>query len=448
MKQLNQVLGYYTPAFFKIQINTNQDIDPNNLSGQNLSTFIHEYTHFIQDFTTIKGLENIYLVYDILREYCYQIYNNKTNFITLPLNIQIANHVYMMQIISYSWGTNDNINQINNINSVETTTVEFDQNAIAQQSGLANFNKIKLNVDTNIGNVDLEFGTLAIMEGMSHLMETFLNPNHITNAPDYPYNIAQKFAQHIYPTISDEMIFALCDIALQTSAPGESFYTMLLDIQKDNINNADDIYKKFNDVFKTWTKGIVNYAKEVLSTVINGDFATQYKAWANNIFNTAINLRTNNPKFFLNIIRGGQFNQNKEFKNFVNSVGTPLMFNNYNKAFKIPINNTQNWDVEFFTAISYIFNLLQEGTEECPLIEWCKQSSIQIDKNCSLNPTAHSSNYREPCPIGMIWYHWDLSKWDLSKWDYQIGLKKKCVLKRLKENFIKSLRLYTTKKGV
>ena len=26
--------------------------------------------------------------------------------------------------------------------------------------------------------------------------------------------------------------------------------------------------------------------------------------------------------------------------------------------------------------------------------------------------------------------------------------KKKCVLKRLKENFIKTLRLYTTKKGV
>ena len=446
MKKLNQTLGYYTPAFFKIQINTDEDIVPQNLSGQNLSTFIHEYTHFIQDFTTIKGLENIYCVYDILSEYCHQIYNNKTNHITLPLNIQIPNHVYMMQIISYSWGTNDNINQINNINSVETTTVQFDPNAIKQEPGLANFTKIILNVDSDKGNIPLEFGTLAIMEGMSHLMETFLNPDYVTKAPDYPYNIAQKFAQHICPNITNEMIFALCDIALQTSAPGKSFYCMLSDIKNNKINDADNIYEKFKDVFATWSeksKNIVNVAKKVLSTVIKGDFATQYKAWANNIFNTAIKLRTNNPKFFLNIIRGGQFNQNKDFKNFVNSVGTPLMFNNYNKAFKIPINNTQNWDVEFFTAISYIFNLLQGGPKECPLIEWCKQSSIQIDKNCSLNPPAHSSNYRELCPIGMIWYHWNLSKWD-----YQIGLKKKCVLKRLKENFIKSLRLYTTKKGV
>lgn len=417
MKKLNQTLGYYTPAFFKIQINTNQDIDPNNLSKQDLSTFIHEYTHFIQDFTTIKGLENIYLVYDILIEYRNQIHNNKTNHITLPLNIQIPNHVYMMQIKNESWGTRKVCDKINTIIKIDKEQVQFDPNAIKQEPGLANFTKIKLNVDTNIENVDLEFGTLAIMEGMSHLMETFLNPDYVTSAPDYPYNIAQKFAQHICPTISDEMIFALCDIALQTSVPGYSFYSMLLDIQKDNINNADDIYEKFKDVFKTWTKDTVNDAKK-LSTLINGNFAAQYKTWVENLFNRAINLRTNNPNFFLKIIRGGQFNQNNDFIDFVNKVGTPLMFNNHNKAFKIPINNTQNWDVEFFTAISYIFYLLQGSPKECPLIEWCNQSNIQIDNNCYLNPPAHS-NDRELCPIGMIWKHWNLSKWD-----YQIGLKK------------------------
>jgi hypothetical protein len=414
MKQLNQELGFYEPAFFKIQINTDEDIVPQNLSGQNLSTFIHEYTHFIQDFTTIKGLENIYLVYDRLRGYCHQIYDNNTNFITLPLNIQIPNHRYMMQIQNESWGTGCRINKINKILNIYEEHVQFDSNAIAQQPGLANFKKIKLNVDTNKGNVDLEFGTLAIMEGMSHLMETFLNPKYVTNAPDYPYNIAQKFAQHICPNITNEMIFALCDIALQTSVPGYSFYSMLLDIQKDNINNADNIYEKFKDVFETWTKeelkkpkNIVNVAKK-LSTLIKGNFAKQYKTWVENLFNRAINLRTNNPNFFLKIIRGGQFNQNNDFIDFVNKVGTPLMFNNYNKAFKIPITNTQNWDVEFFTAISYIFNLLKGGPKECPWIEWCNQSNIQIDNNCYLNPPAHS-NDRELCPIGMIWKHWNLS---------------------------------------
>ena len=47
-----------------------------------------------------------------------------------------------------------------------------------------------------------------------------------------------------------------------------------------------------------------------------------------------------------------------------------------------------------------------------------------VNDNCYLNPPAHSSNYREPCPIGTIWYHRNLSKWDLSKLGYQIGLKK------------------------
>lgn len=62
MKELNQTLGFYTPAFFKIYIETVNPIYPKQLLGKEQATFIHEYSHFIQDFTTLYGLSNIMII--------------------------------------------------------------------------------------------------------------------------------------------------------------------------------------------------------------------------------------------------------------------------------------------------------------------------------------------------------------------------------------------------
>lgn len=40
MKALNQTLGFYTPAFFKIYIETVNPIDPQQLSEKEQATFI------------------------------------------------------------------------------------------------------------------------------------------------------------------------------------------------------------------------------------------------------------------------------------------------------------------------------------------------------------------------------------------------------------------------
>ena len=40
MKALNQTLGFYTPAFFKIYIETVNPIDPKQLSEKEQATFI------------------------------------------------------------------------------------------------------------------------------------------------------------------------------------------------------------------------------------------------------------------------------------------------------------------------------------------------------------------------------------------------------------------------
>lgn len=86
-----------------------------------------------------------------------------------------------------------------------------------------------MEIETQGQWLSIEFGSLAIMESMSHMMERFLNPTCVTCSPDYPYNIAQILVKSICPQLSNnnEMIFALCDIALQTSIPGVAFLKWL-----------------------------------------------------------------------------------------------------------------------------------------------------------------------------------------------------------------------------
>jgi len=57
MRIYNKLLGYYLPSFFFIKLNTKEGIeDLNHVNSSTLSTFFHEYTHFIQDFATIWGI--------------------------------------------------------------------------------------------------------------------------------------------------------------------------------------------------------------------------------------------------------------------------------------------------------------------------------------------------------------------------------------------------------
>lgn len=425
MKKLEQTLGFYTPAFFKIYIKTVNPIDPKQLSEKEQATFIHEYTHFIQDFTTLYGLLNILNIFDTLRLFVNQIYNTRK--IQLPLVCLHPTLSLNSEIRSRSWGSHLSYNPIMSVKNVQIEKTPFPSHVVNEHPQLANFRRVVMEIKTHNQCVKIEFGSLAIMESMAHLMEKFLTPKYVTQSPDYPYNIAQKLVSHICPQLSDdEIIFALCDIALQTSIPGVAFLEMLQMIRDKKtpvpIYNADDVYGCFNEQFNIWHNATeiendVYQAKEHLSTLVQGPIGFQYQKWVDNIMNKAIELRTRRPAFLLDIIRGGNIQHNTVFWNFVNEIGTPLLTNSVGVMTKIPMSGIGfspiNIDVEFFQAIDYIFSLFSQGRIECPLQNWCETSGISIDANCIINPPAHSdlTKYTRFCPVGALWHQWNLGKY-------------------------------------
>lgn len=426
MKTLNQTLGFYTPAFFFIKINTTSHVNLKSLPACEQATFVHEYTHFIQDFATLYGLSNIYNLFDFLRLFVNQIYEKRK--IHLPMNCSHPILSLNSEIRNRSWGSNTSYDLVTSIRNERIVKSQFPDVVIKEHQELSNFRIVEMEIETSKEWIQIEFGSLAIIESMAHLMEKFLFPNNTTQSPDYPYNMANILATHVCSQkISDEMIFALCDISLQTSIPGAAFLEMLQIINNSaQISNADDVYNYFSKQFEVWNNysnpmNIVYQAKDHLRSLIKGPIGNQYQEWVDNILNKAINLRLSKPSFLLDIIRAGQFKSNTNFIRFVDEIGSPLITNSLEEMTKIQASSItyspKSMDVEFFQAINYIYSLLIEGRIECPLQSWCKASGIPTDQNCIINPPAHSdlTKYNEFCSVGALWYHWNLKKYKIKR---------------------------------
>ncbi len=421
---LNETLGYYTPGFFELYIATVNPIDINKLTPRELCTFIHEYTHFLQDFTTIKGLENIFTIFEWLRLFVTETYKNRK--IEIPTTFTHKVISAATEVKNKSWGTipNNALSSIVNLSDI-CLHQSLPKTLIKDYPELSSFRVVKANAKLSNGiSSDIEIGTLAVMESMSHLSEGLMKLP-VTNSPDYPYNSIRLLADAICPSkqLNDEVLFALCDVALQCSVPGKAIYEMLSGIQSAKYSyptDGYDVYNYFQDAFKPWSdtsaSSIICIAKDHLRELVKGPIGERFQAWINNIFDFAIYMRQNNPSFFIDMFRTCN-----KYSDIVNKIGTPLMVNAIKNYSKIPVSFPlpfiSDMDVEFFRAVSYVIDMYITGSKECPMQDWCNNSHINTDNNCITDPPARSDNakYSHLCPVGALWRSWNLSRYRLNK---------------------------------
>src|SRR5690554_6833693 len=84
--KLETTRGYYNPSFLKLTVNADCDLsDLNRLSKAHLSTFFHEYIHFIQDLTTTFGVTNASIIANRLRYYNEQFRTSTDQFINVKI---------------------------------------------------------------------------------------------------------------------------------------------------------------------------------------------------------------------------------------------------------------------------------------------------------------------------------------------------------------------------
>jgi hypothetical protein len=169
LNRYNITLGFYEPAIFHIHTRgTGRLKNFNQWDVQQKSTFLHEYVHYLQDITTIQGLNNYYILGEYMR-YVTKIIKSSSNIISLPINRFIANHNVGQNWIAYSCVMGNKLP----VKNVLSYYIKHVIDLIDENNG----KKIPLNVvvlkceDYNIQHQEIIFGTIHMMEGMAKLIQ-------------------------------------------------------------------------------------------------------------------------------------------------------------------------------------------------------------------------------------------------------------------------------------
>ena len=168
---MTKTLGYYSPAFFKMNVNVYGDIDLNSMSPRDFSVFFHEYIHFIQDFTTAACSRRIYVCGEYLRQSVTQTTNGANNTFRVPVTI----HDYENNVLP-------NIKLMDNLegdrNDLEIKSINdvmlFGESVDDKDGGKVDYEILTL--DVNQGDY-LTVGAYAIKESMAYLVEKLQDLN-------------------------------------------------------------------------------------------------------------------------------------------------------------------------------------------------------------------------------------------------------------------------------
>jgi hypothetical protein len=407
--------GFYSPSFFKLVVEGDCDLgNLNNLERHKLSTFFHEYIHFVQDITTSYGLLNASIVANRLRYYTNEFRNSSSNTVAVPIpksGIANVKDHYELQNIYLGVGVTSHSNKKPII-----TGVSYENTTIIHPVSKKFIKEIVVNFTSAETNYFFRFGALCLLENMAHIMQSKFFPE--VDHPDLPYRGAELVANHIYPDFAKDKfkVFALCDACLMTIHPGEMFYNVLCRMQSERWDEGpfevyNYVYNYHKELFSVEIESIFKLHSAQASKLIQSYFTTQVfyeeKKWISVLLSEAKFIRLNKHHFLLDILIAPSF-PNQEFIKLFECIGSPLMMNGNSEAWFFPPTKYPSRFIQpdRLSAIKEIFNLFEFGSKKCDLKSHCLNSH-EVDMRCRIEPWSRHTDAKL-CAYGRLWKTWEL----------------------------------------
>lgn len=426
--KLNKDLGSYLPAFFYTEVSFPfwhgfSAMLNLPMKEQDISVFIHEYIHFLQDISTYAGLNNAYVYSEYIHAAVNKVYNvapQNNNEFTVPM------------VIPGNYG-NIELNKIVNsvgIGSLEQLDNFFPLKIVEKKIKVKYPNPyVKALTEVYIkgqNGIKQQFGNRAIMESMAYLIEKKIT-HGAGAAPDFPYSSAEMVVNLTYPEFgSDQLnIIALCDMSMQFSEPGKVFYHSLIDFKKMQFlpSKPEDIIDYFYNNPCIQMGNSINLAIEFtnmafmvgdrLKEYMKGKEFTPFHNVIHNLLGFAINTRINHRYFFINLVRDGYALNNNTLKNTIRIIGTPIIKDSANDFWLVlPFGiKPENYNIDIFPAILEINKLFENGNDCCEMYDWCQKSpGTTVDERCMFEPWSRCHD-QKLCPYALLWRHWNLSQY-------------------------------------
>ena len=442
-QDLYTTLGFFSPSFFRMHIDVNEDLaDLNNIAQDAAATFLHEYIHYIQDISTTYGLLNII---------------NVVNYIKAANQLLIEGNISKLEIPFKPSDNNQTIQDNRDVSKIY----------LGSGKGVSNCTEFKVNLQTDLIYADKKnnpvkrviieckdaggqsikygFGGYCISESMAYGIEKHAYPDILSMPPQLPYTSASIVVSVIYPDFgNDEMnVIALCDASLMLFDPGLCFYDMLIHMRDVQWlpDSPSDVYHyvEQNIVFKfegkTTVRELFQYIKPLAIQSLCDYFTTQEvfkenQVWIRNTIENAGNLRLTIPGFLIDVGLLGDIRSNICFGALHESLGTPFYTNQEQIGWFHSNLIQQGVELapQLMFAVQQIYELLSRtwGNRDtlCTMLRYC-QKSCEIrevddytDYRCRVNPWERS-NDPDPdlCPLAAVWKSWGLQGKELYESD-------------------------------
>jgi len=417
-RRYNSKLGYYQPAFFLLQIDTDEELqDLDNLILENKSTLYHEYVHFLQDLTTVYGLGNIAQMVDLQKSSVHQILSNSEPEFKVPIEIDLSSPTGINMGLFEVYEGDDKAD-FYGIQSVDGIHEAPNDKVIGYES----VPSVIIEATDLFGTKRFfNFGAVCISESMAHLIEESMFDDVV--AQPFPYHTAKKVCEYIYPELAVDFlnIICLCDIALNSSHPGKFYIDFIKALKVNNFlpRRYSDFYDRFEQTkFTTIDKQELsiyevykNYADLAKQQLLDYLLKPQYnelKVWINQIFDTATDIRIRNFSFWILVLDAATKEERRgRFTAFTQSLGFPLLTNNLDECyFSHPNINTDM--IVTLRTIYEVGKLMITGQKECEMKNFCRKSLSGDITSELCNEPWKMSGLNPTCSYGHLWEMWGL----------------------------------------
>ena len=235
------VEGEYQRAFAIMKLNEDY-ADQKNITLEMDSAYLHEYIHFLQDFTTYYGINQSIHRLDRYIKMIGQVWENDySGYLKLSHEEDFVSSMFECAAGDFEEDISDKVcHVINNIELREEK--EYYEEAYPEYidsltpSVIIHYNDKK----------KFQFGGEAVAENMAYLFEKLFY-----NANDYekslPYNSCELVYNEVVGKYCDsiQIMIALCYASLMTFSPGYTFYTLVKSVRK-----SKRILKRMEDIFE------------------------------------------------------------------------------------------------------------------------------------------------------------------------------------------------------
>lgn len=403
---LKEIAGLYIPSFYCIKIN--QEFTQANCTNFHIpktSTFLHEYIHYIQDISTLKGYQSLILSHKYYQYLLSEVVKNKH--ISLPFKLNIKKGYFEQN--NYDEAIDNNHKNVKIINALEI--IDYDSKS----------KKFTLMDYDTYDTISLKVGLISIVESMAYEFQKVLYHSFSLEhgqSPDYPYNICRLILEYFFKECSftSEFIFVLCDACLMNEDPGNSFIRVIKRMRKDNIysSNTDQLCKLISEediIQLDEFDRLYLSSKAVIKDSLAGrdDYFSKEKEWVLDTLDKAYNLRKKYPLLGKKIIDSKNRNY---LEDIFKEVDTPIIIDKNNNMF-ISSNVMNDTDLSLYKSIndfcSYILGV-SACFPRCPFFDECKANEpTRINDNCHNSPWDWEYN-NGLCQFSKLWKRYGLSK--------------------------------------